>query len=60
MSNVVGLFSAAPWATTGITVAVALLVVLVFGPRHLSRTGQRITLPGMALEAGNRNIAPGA
>jgi hypothetical protein len=59
ISNVVGPFSAAPWATTGITVALALLVVLVFGPRHLSRTGLRITLPGTALEAGNRNIRPG-
>lgn len=49
-------FSAAPWTTTGITVAVALLVVLVFGPLHLSRTGSRITL---SLEAGDRNIAAG-
>jgi hypothetical protein len=52
-------FSAAPWATTGITVAVALLVVLVFGPLHLSRTGSRITLSGTGLEAGDRNIAAG-
>jgi uncharacterized protein len=44
LSNVFGVFGTAPWITTGITVATAGLVVAVFGPRHLSRTGPRITL----------------
>jgi hypothetical protein len=51
ISNVIGVFSAAPWATTGVTVAVAVAVTVIFGPRHLSRTGPRVVLPGTSAAA---------
>lgn len=62
IANVVGVFSAAPWATAGVTVAVTVIVVAVFGPAHLSRTGPRLTLPGTGPETRNRprTDAPGA
>lgn len=48
ISNVVGVFSAAPWATTGVTVALAVVAIAVYGPRELSRTGPRVALARLA------------
>ena len=45
VSNVVGVFSSAPVATTMITAALAVVVVLRYGPQHLSRTSARMALP---------------
>lgn len=59
ISNVVGVFSAAPWATTGITLALALTVIAVYGPRDLSRTRPRVTLSWLAHTAQPRSAEPG-
>lgn len=50
VSNVIGLFSSAPVATAALTAGVAVLLVIVFGPEHLSRTGSRPTLSRTAPE----------
>jgi membrane protease YdiL (CAAX protease family) len=54
-SNVVGPFGAAPVATAVITAALAIAVVAIFGPRHLTRTGQRITLARDQIDQGPRS-----
>lgn len=52
ISNVLGVFSSAPWTTTVITVAAAVIVIAVFGPGHLCRTGSRVTLPATSGRTG--------
>lgn len=60
IANLIGVFSAAPWATTGITVVVATVVVAVYGPKHLSRTGVRVTLPAADRSTGALHDRPRA
>ncbi|WP_098484905.1 CPBP family glutamic-type intramembrane protease [Georgenia soli] len=45
ISNVLDVLSSAPWMTATVTVTAAVLVIAVFGPERLCRTGRRAMRP---------------